>query len=881
MAWFSRFVSGRRRLGAGDRFRRELAEEMNFHRAMKEEQLVDDGLEREEARSRAAREFGNEARLRDVSQEIAGFRMESIVQDVRFAMRQLRRSPGFAATAMAVLALGLAASVAIFSFVDAALLKPLPYRDSSRLVALYERATLCQYCNLSYQDFLDWQRGNTVFSSMNAWTWAGFLWKGPSGVAQVPAVRTSGGFFETLGVKAALGRTLLPSDDRPEAPRVVMLTWSAWQQRFGGQKEIVGQNITLDDQAYTVVGVLPREFHFAPRGKADMWAPMHDPNYCEKRRSCHNMYAVGRLKDGVSVAQADAEVSTIAERLQKQYPDSNKGQAGFAMPLSDAILRDVRPILLVLLAGALLLLLIACVNVASLLLVRSESRRREMAVRGALGASRARLLRQMMTEGVVLVAGGIVLGLAAAYVAMHLLLSLIPADALAGMPYLAGVGLNPRVLAFAGVSALLAAAVFSIVPALRLPAGDLRHDLADGGGASAGRAWRRLGANLVAVELALAVMLLAGAGLLAKSFYRLLHVELNFNPDHLATLRIQGSETRYGKPEEQVALSRHVIERLSALPSVVSVGNTSILPVTCNCNTTWFRILGKPYNGEHNDAPERQVSPDYFHTLQARVIRGRLFNANDTASSTPVMVINQTLAKQFFPDEDPLGKMIGDTDLSPKSMRQVVGVVDDIREGGLDEEIRYAVYEPFEQSPDYGFAIMVRTTGDAASMLPELVRAVHEVDPSIGVSDEMTLQAQIDASQTAYLHRGSAWLVGGFAGMALLLGVVGLYGVTAYSVSQRTREIGVRMALGAPRAKVYRMVLGEAVWLVAAGLAAGLLCSIGAAMLMRKLLFGVQAWDASTLAVVALVLGVSALAASWLPARRAAGVSPVEALRTE
>lgn len=864
-----------------DRFHRELEEEMDFHREQTEKELRAEGVPLNEARHAARRKLGNDLRLKEQSHDIVGFRLESVWQDLRFALRQLKKNPGFACVAILVLTFGIAASLAIFSFVDAALIKPLPYQNPSRLVGVYETSSFCPHCNLSFQDYLDWKKDNKVFRSFDAWGWANYLWKSSAGVLPVPAARVAGGFFHTLGVTPALGRIFNESDDTPSAPRTVLLTYSTWQKRFGGSQDILGRSLTLDDTAYTVIGVLPREFHFAPRGAAEFWTTLHDPNNCEKRRSCHNLFAIARLNDGVSVQSALANMKSIAAQLEKQYPDSNLGQGALVMPLSEAIVGDIRPILLVLLSGAGLLLLIACVNVSSLLLVRAENRKREMAVRGALGASHARLVRQFVTEGFVLVAASMTCGLAAAYGAIHLLLKLIPEDMLGQMPYLQSIGFNPRIIGFACILALFAAAIFSLTPALRLSVSNLREDLAEGGRNSAGTTWKRLGSNLVALELAIAVILLAGAGLLGKSFYRLLHVNLNFNPDHLAMLEIAAPDATYAKPPQSIALSRRVIASIASMPGVISIAHTSIPPVTCNCNTTWFRVLGHPYHGEHNDAPERTISTDYFKTIQARLMRGRFYTAADDASATPVIIINQTLAKQFFPNEDPIGKMIGDTALSPKSMRQIVGVVDDIREGGLDQEIRPAVYYPFDQSTDDDFTIVVRTAQDPRAVLPSLVAAIRQIDPNIGIRNEVTMNQQINDSETAYLHRSSAWLVGGFAALALLLSVVGLYGVIAYSVSQRTREIGVRIALGAQRSSVYHLILKEATWLIGLGIVAGLAGSLAMTTLMGKLLFGVHSWDVPTLSAVALLLAISALLASYIPARRAASVNPVDALRAE
>jgi predicted permease len=550
------------------------------------------------------------------------------------------------------------------------------------------------------------------------------------------------------------------------------------------------------------------------------------------------------------------------------------------MSLSDLIVGYVRPVLLTLLSGAALLLLIACVNVASLLLVRSEARRREIAVRGALGATPVRLMRQFVTEALLLASAGCLGGTFVAIWLMKLLAHLVPKNMVRRLPFIGNVGMNAHTVAFAGAVAALAALLLAAMPVLRLSFQDIREGLGEGGRSAAGRLWQRLGANLVVVELAVAVVLLAGAGLLGKSFYRLLHVENGFDTTHLATVQVMlGSN--FATPEERVALFREIERRLLAMPGVEHVGITTTLPVQCNCNTDWIRIAGKPYHGEHNEVDERDVNPDYFATLKARLIRGRVFTADDDATHPRVTVINEALARKYFPGEDPIGKMIGSGDLSEKSMRQVVGVIGNMREGALDDEVWPAEYFSIYHTPDNFFTVAVRTEQDEKTVLPGLVSTLRGIDPTLGVFGEMTMTQQIEMSQSSLLHEFSTWLVGGFAVIALVLGVVGLYGVISYSVSQRTREIGVRMALGAQRAAVYKLVMRQAGWLIAAGLCAGLVCAVGAAVLMRKLLFGVQAWDVPTLAGVALVLGMAAVLASFLPARRAASVNPTEALRAE
>ena len=807
--------------------------------------------------------------------------MSGLLQDVRYALRQLRNAPGFTATAILILALGMSASLAIFAFVDAALVKPLPYADPNRLVTVTEFTSMFPRANLSYPDYLDWKRTNQVFSSMDVYTTTGYLLRTATGTEPVRGVRVSDGFFHTLGVPPMLGRDFYAGEDLPEAPQTVMLSYSGWQKRFGSRKDIAGQTITLSGVPYTVVGVMPESFQFAPVGNAEFWTTLHASDNCGKRRGCHNLTGIGRLKPGVSVEKARANMVAIAKQLEIQYPGDNRGQGAFVAPLAKDIFADVRPLLLALQGGAGLLLLIACVNVSSLLLVRSESRKHEFAVRGALGASRARLIRQFTIEGALLVCVSGVFSIFAARVVMQVLLGMLSKDVLKYLPFFVGLKLNLHILAFAGLLAFGATVLFSVAPLLRVPLKHLHPGLVEGGRGYAGTLWRRFGANFVVVELALAVVLLVSAGLLGKSLYRLLHVEVGFQPDHLATLRVALSETDYAKDEQQIAAARQLIDRVKHLPGVESAGLTSVLPVSFNGNTTWVRFVGRPYNGEHNEVNQRSVSSELLATLKAKLLRGRYFTDAEDASKPRVVIINQAFAKQYFPGEDPIGKKVGDTDLSPKSISEIVGVVEDVKDGSLDSEIWPAIYYPFNQRSDTYFSLVVRVSQAEGAILPALVAAVREVDPGIGTMDETTMIDRISHSPSAYMHRSAAWLVAGFASLALLLGVVGLYGVIAYSVGRRTREIGIRMALGAQRSSVQQLVMKEAVWLTAIGAAAGLLCSVAAAIAIRALLFRVQAWDAATLSAAGAVLAVSSLLASYIPARRAAKVDPMVALRYE
>jgi predicted permease len=876
-AWLRRLAG----LWPSERRERELAEEIESHLQMHVDDNLRAGMTPQEARRDAVLQLGGVEQTKEACRERSTVpSLEHLLQDVRFSLRQLAKSTAFTLTAVSVLAAGLGSAAAIFAFVEAALLRPLPYADPHRLVAVTESAPGIPRAAISYENYLDWKRLNTVFSSIDVHNGRRYLLRTGTGTELVPGARVSDGFFRTLGVVPLLGRSFQDGEDLAGAPRVAVLSFTAWRDRFGARPDAVGQVLTLNDFPHTVIGVLPPEFHFAPQGAAEIWTTLHPAGDCDLRRSCHFLQGIARLADGVSVEAALAEMKTIAARLEREYPEANRGQGASVLPLVEVIVGDVRSLLLVLLGGAGLLLAIAGVNVASLLLVRSESRKREVAVRAALGASRARLIRQFVTESLVLVSVGAVLGLIVAAWAIPVFLRLIPAEMSAAMPYLRGLGLGPPVVAFSGAVALLAAVVFSVPPLAQAPWARVREGIAQGARGGGGTVWRRFGGPLVVAELAIAVVLLVGAGLLGKSVYRLLQVDLGFRPERLATVAVAAPPARYADDPQRIALARRVLAQVAAVPGVETAGITSVLPVTFNGNTDWIRFVGRPYDGRHTEVNLRDVSGSYFTVLGARVLRGRSFTESD-ASRRRVAVINHTLARRYFPDEDPIGKTFGDTRLSPGSIKEIVGVVEDIREGPLDAEIWPAVYYPYEQDPDPFFSLVVRTTQDAEPMLPALSRAIRQVDAELGTFREITMEARIGDSPAAYLRRSSAWLIGGFAGLAALLGVVGLYGVVAYAVGQRAREIGVRMALGARRGSVCLLVLREAGQLSALGIVLGVALSLGWSRLVRDLLFATPAWDVPTLAAVAAALGTCAVLASYVPARRAASLDPLEALRSE
>ncbi|HEU4931344.1 MAG TPA: ABC transporter permease [Pyrinomonadaceae bacterium] len=860
----------------------DFADELESHLQMHIDDNIRAGMSPHEARRMAVMKLGGVDQTKEAYRDRATIPLlESVVQDLRFTLRQLRKNPAFTFTATAMVALGIGASVAIFAFVDAALIKPLPYHNTSRLLFVTETTPEIPRAALSYPDYLDWKKLNRVFESLDIYNGRGYPLATPTGMEMIDGARVSAGFFRTLGVAPLLGRDFNEGEDLPNAPRTLMLSYASWQKRFGGKAEIVGQPITLDETPYTIIGVLPQNFHFAPVENAEFWTTINPTGGCFTRRSCHSLQGVARLKDGMSQEAALADVTRIAKDLEAQYPDSNHNQGATVAPLSEIIVGDVKPVLLLLLGGAGLLLLIACINVASLLLVRSETRRRELSVRRALGATRMRLIRQFVIEGLVIVAAGTLTGVLSSHWTMQILKGLIPTDMMAGMPYLNDLGLNPRVLIFALVIAVFATALFSLSPALRLTTLDVKEGMAEGSRGSAGKVWTRIGSKLVVLELTTAMVLLVGAGLLGKSFYRLLQVGAGFETKNLITMRVRAPLSAYSEDPQAVALQRRVVEEVKRLPGVTAVALADTLPLSFNGNTDWIRFVGRAFNGEHNEVNQRGVSSDYFTTLQANLLRGRMFSDAEDLGKPQVVVINQTLAKKYFPGEDPIGQRFGDLALDPKSIKEIIGIVDDIREGTLESEIWPAYYYSLNQQPDIGYSVVVRTIEAEQSLIPTIADTIRGIDSRISISSQTTMTARVNQAPTVYLRRSTTWLVGGFAAVALLLGVVGLYGVIAYSVSQRTREIGVRIALGAQRGMVYRLILREAGVLALAGIVIGSGCAILAASLMRKLLFGTPPWDITTLVCVAIVLGLSALLASFLPARRAASVDPISALRAE
>lgn len=860
----------------------DLEDEIASHIELRVADYIRAGMSEAEAHRRTAIELGGaEQVVQHMREQQTLPRIESIFLDLRFAFRQMWNHPSFALVSVTVYAVSLGAALALFAFVDAALIQPLPYKQPQRLMMATESTAVSSVANLSWLDYQDWQRSNHVFQSFAVWHNTGFLYQHDGVVSAVKGVAISSEFFRTLGIQPVLGHDLNPSDNVVGAPRTALLSYALWTKDFGESPNVIGKTVRLSDEPYTIVGVLPRNFTFAPSGDVGFWTALQPRPSCEMQRSCHDLTGVARLKPLVTAAQAKAEIESIARNLQLQYPESNRGQGGVVLPLSEAIVGVIRPLLLTLLIGACLLLVVAVINISSLLLTRSEGRRREFAVRIAMGTTSYRLLRQFVIEAIVLVFSGSLVGLAIAYGGIRLLLSLLSSEALEQYPFLASVSIQTHVIVGMLAIACCSTLLFTVMPLLRLPAADLRSALVDATAGSGSRRWTRFGVKMVVAELAMSVILLFCAGLITKSLYRLSHVELGFEPQQLATIYIEEPRLKYTTDAAKLGLWRVLKQRLESLPGVNSVAMANLLPVSGQSDTAWIRFVGRPYDGQHNEAATLLVDDGYFQTLRAHLRKGRFFSPSDGPNSPPVAIINKRFADTYFSGQDPIGKQIGDASLSPASLREIVGVVDDVRQGSLDSASTPMLYYSFHQNPDLYFYVILRVRSGVDQMFPELVQAIHEVDPELATSEEGTMEQKIYNSESAYIHRSAAWIIGIFASVALLLSSVGLYGVIANSVAQRTREIGVRIALGADKSMVYQLIIKQASWLALGGILIGISTSILLGFAMRNLLFGVRAWDLSTALSVGIVLYSCVLLASFTPARRAASVDPVKALRSE
>ena len=809
--------------------------------------------------------------------------MENLIHDLQYAARMLFKRPTFSAIVVITLALGIGANTAIFTVVDAALLRGLPYKNPERLMQVWENIPQekSHQREASYPDFIDWKTNNRTFESMAGFGQAGLILNGSDSSDMIAGARVSAEFFHVLGVEPLLGRTMAGDDDQPSADRVVVVSHGAWERRFGADRNLVGRSINLSGSAYTVAGVLPASFHFAPLGDAELFVPLNPPAEIRGRRFMHFVRVVGRLKDGVTIQQAQSDMNAVGTGIAQADPNGHANATLKLVGLRDQIVGNVRPILLVLLVAVAFVLLIACANVANLFLVRSASRRKEMAVRAALGASRGQLARQLLMESLLLSLVGGLFGLGLAHWGVGFLVNAIPATQLARMPYLRGVGLNVNILAYTGVISLLSGVIFALVPVFQSNKSDLHGTLKEGGRSSGAAVRSRLRSGLVAAEIALTLMLLIGVGLLLKSTFRLLSVDPGFDTRNLLTLRVALIGPGYAKESQRAAFQQQLIERVQALPGVISVATVGKLPLGGGGDT------GTPIiDGRANDAkltgPEanvRTVSANYFSTLGVPLTSGRVFSENDTLDAPRTLVVNQAFVRTFFPHQDPISHQL--SFIWNSQPRTIVGVVGDENVNTLDAPVTPVIYFPYTQDPEQDLNVVVRTRQDPLSLAGAVRGEIHSLDRGLPVFGVASMSQMIEDSPSTFTRRYPAILIGVFAGVAMLLAAIGLYGVISYSVAQRTQELGVRIALGAQRRDIFRLVLGQGLAVTILGVGIGLAGSFALTRFLSSLLFEVGPNDPMIILSGVALMIIVALAASYFPTRRAANVDPLVALRYE
>jgi len=808
--------------------------------------------------------------------------MDTILHDLRYALRILARNRGFTAIAILTLALGIGANTAIFSVVNAVLLRPLEFRDPSRLVIVAEKSSF-PVISTSYQNWLDWREQSHSFESLEGTRGTTLTLTGAGEPERMNARMATAGLFPLLGVNTIAGRTFAADEDRASGTPVVLLSYGLWQRRFGGSQEIMGKPINLDSRPYTVIGVLPPGFQILQ--PADVFLPFTPwAKTLPDDRNWHpGIIAIARLKPGVSREQSRIEMLAITKRLEQQYPDYNTGTSADIVGLQEQMVQNVRPALILLLGAVSFVLLIACVNVANLLLARSASRGREVAIRTSMGASRSRIVRQLLTESVLVSVAGGVLGLALASAALGPLLRISAGS----VPQAFSVTLDRSVLLFTMTLSVLTGLVFGIVPALRTAKLDLRETLNEGSrGSTAGPGQHRLRAVLVATEIALAMLLLVGAGLLLRSFSRLQEVPPGFQADHLLVADIPLSQNAYAKPEQRFEFFDRLVDRTKSLPGVRSAAAASFLPVSGGGSIIHFNIYGRPPKSPHEfvAAGYRTVTPRYFETLGVPLLQGRLFTAADTDKAPAVAVINATMARTFFSGENPIGKRMQLGALPDKEVpwMEVVGVVGDVLQG-LDLGPAAEMYLPYRQAdallPVFQMSIVLRTAADPSTQASALRSALAEIDSNQPLVNVRSMQENMSASVAQPRFR--TWLIGIFAALALLLAAVGVYGVMSYTVTQRTSEIGIRVTLGAQSTDVFRSIVGEGARIALLGVGAGLIAALALTRLLRTFLYGISASDPLTFATVAFLLALISVAACYFPARRATRVDPIVALRYE
>ncbi|PYQ08863.1 MAG: permease [Acidobacteria bacterium] len=807
--------------------------------------------------------------------------MDTLLQDLRYSVRTLIERPGFAVVAALTIALGVGGTTAMFGVVDAVLLRPLPYADPDRLVMLWTRTPGGPQAAASWPEFVDWREQNHSFADMAVWRGQSVNLTGGAEPERVVGAFVSDRFFPLLGARPVLGRTFTPEETDPATARpVAVLGHGLWQRRFGSDPGILGRSLVLNGQSHTVVGVLGPEFDGgnAPASGwfmgCDVFLPIsYFPNKKGIARGETEILVLGRLRPGVDVSQARLDMAVVARRLEQAYPDTHAGRGVEIVPLHEQIVGSFKPALLVLLGAGGLVLLIACANVASLLLARASRRRRELAVRAALGAGRTRLLRQLLTESAVLALLGGALGLLVGHWTLALLTSLAPAGVLP-----TALTLDGRVMAFALVLTAATGLCFGLVPALQASRPDLDGVLKEAGRGGSGVAGHRFRDALVVAEVTLSLVLLVGAGLLVRSAVALQRAELGFRPDHVLTAEFRLPPAKYPEPHAIAAFFRHTLEQLRAVPGIESAALVRAVPFSGNGGSTTYQVEGQPEppKGREPIAQLNIVSPDYFRTMGIRQIQGRDFDEHDTADMPSVAVVNDTMARQLWPGMDPIGRRLR---LRDAGWVTVVGVVGDVRHSSPSEPPPPQIYTTHEQDARIFACVVVRTAGDPMAMAAPMRAALWSVDKDQPVWKVRAMEQLVTGSRGT--ARAMSLLVGVFAAVALALAGVGIYGVMAYAVSQRTREIGIRMALGAASGRVLRLVVGRALALTSFAIVLGAIGARALARLLGTLLFGVGPADPATFVAAAAALATVGALAAYLPARRAARIDPVRALAEE
>jgi putative ABC transport system permease protein len=859
----------------------ELEKELRFHLDQHTADLIAQGLDPEEARRRARFALGGPEQVKERCRDARGTRwLEDLLQDLRYGARMLMKKPGFTLVAVITLAAGIAANTTIFSVVDALILRPFNFPNQERLVMVWERGEKdggFYYGPVAPGNFNDWREQSRSFERLIAIDGRSFDLTGAHQPERFVGHAVSAGFFDALDVKAALGRTFLPGEDEPGRDQVVVLKHSLWERRFGADPNIVGRTLTLNAKTFTVIGVMPPDFNF-PFNGGEIWSPLAFDDKTKQERLNHNIRAMGLLRPGVSIAQADADLDAISRRAQRLFPETNARRTASVFDMTEDFARESQDYMPPLVGAVAFVLLIACANVANMLFSRAFGRRKEIAVRLALGASRWRLVRQLLTESLLLALAGGVIGLLLSILAVELLRGAMPEDFAKFIPGFDNFGVNRIVLLFTMMISVLTGVIFGLMPAWQASKPNLNESLKEGAkGASSADSRQRLRGALVVAEVALSLVLLIGAGLMVRSFVAMLRDDVGFNPHSVLSFQLDLPEEKYSEAQRR-GFYDQLFKRLETLPGVVGAGAASILPMSNNGEGKLFDIAGRPFEkGNAPVADYRIVTPGYFDMIGMSLRRGRDFTASDNELTTSVVIINETLARRFLPNQEAIGQRIIPGEA--KRPMEIVGVVSDIKDQNLDRAPFPAIYVPYAQEPRSGMGIALRAAAEPTALAVAARDEVMKLDPTLPVSNIKTVERMIHEITSP--KRIVTAMMSVFAAIALLLAGVGLYAVMATAASQRTHEIGVRMALGARARDILWLVTGQGLKLTLAGLALGTAGAFALTRVMKPLLYGVTATDPLTFILISLSLAGVALLACLIPARRATKVDPMIALRCE